>query len=117
MSPRLLRLDSKRDARRKGKEGLIMTLRDQLWRDLGLRQFEAVHCVVTAHRGRFGVEVSITSIEPASPAFIDFIMLADGDEHVTPSQFPPVGTCLDAITLDFMPNGELRLSARPSDQE
>ncbi len=94
-----------------------MASRDHLWRGLGLHQFEAVRCVVTGHRGRFGIEVSITSVEPAHPAFIDFIMLADGDEHMASDQFPPIGSCLDAIILDFMPNGELRLSARPSDQE
>ncbi|MFL9683667.1 MULTISPECIES: hypothetical protein [unclassified Streptomyces] len=87
---------------------------DRMWQLSGLRQFQVVRCVVTGHRGRFGVEVSVIDPESNVPAFIDFVMLSDGDQHPTPEDFPPVGNLLDAVTLDFMPGGELRLSARPS---
>jgi hypothetical protein len=87
---------------------------DELWQRSGLHRFQVVHCVVTGHRGRFGVEVEITSPVAGVEAFIDFVLLTDGDEHPSPSEFPPVGSELDAVTIDFMPSGELRLSARPS---
>ncbi|MBO3743516.1 hypothetical protein [Actinoplanes flavus] len=53
-------------------------------------------------------------IEPVAgfPAFIDFVLLGPAGAEVTPDDFPPVGTVLDALTIDFMPWGELRLSAR-----
>ncbi|MGW0998609.1 hypothetical protein ACWD5V_36120 [Streptomyces sp. NPDC002523] len=91
-----------------------MTDYEQLWRSSGLHQFQVVLCMVTRHRGRFGVEVSV--IDPASetPAFIDFVMLSDSERHQRPVDFPPIGTVLEAVTVDFMPGGELRLSARPS---
>ncbi|WP_327426070.1 hypothetical protein [Streptomyces sp. NBC_01236] len=55
-------------------------------------------------------------VAPASdvPAFIDFVNLTDSLEHPRPEDFPVVGTMLDAVVLDFMPWGELRLAARPS---
>ncbi|MFJ5218736.1 hypothetical protein ACIP98_28950 [Streptomyces sp. NPDC088354] len=87
---------------------------DQLWRQGGFRRFQIVRCVVTGHRGRFGVEVAIIDPKSSAPAFIDFVMLKDGVGHLTPEEFPPVGTVLEAVTLDFMPDGELRLSASPS---
>lgn len=86
----------------------------QLWLRSGLRQFQIVRCVVERHRGRFGVEVRVVEPKFDAPAFIDFLMLADGDEHLTQNYFPAIGTVLDAVTLDFMPGEELRLSARPS---
>ncbi|MDF5757492.1 hypothetical protein [Spongiactinospora sp. TRM90649] len=87
------------------------------WPRSGLHRFQVVRCVVTAHRGRFGVEVRLTEPPVDVPAFIDFVMLTDADEHLTPDEFPPVGTVLSAAAIDFMPSGELRLSARPSDVE
>ncbi|MDQ0986539.1 hypothetical protein ACFY8V_02560 [Streptomyces californicus] len=87
---------------------------DRMWQLSGVRQFQVVRCVVTGHRGRFGVEVSLVDPESSVAAFIDFVMLSDGEGHPTPAEFPPVGDLLDAVTLDFMPDGELRLSARPS---
>jgi hypothetical protein len=87
---------------------------DELWRRSGLRQFQVVRCVVTAHRDRYGVEVELTSPAKHLAAFIDFVMLSDGDDHPSQSAFPPVGSALDAVAIDFMPSGELRLSARPS---
>ncbi|WP_066944220.1 hypothetical protein [Streptomyces lushanensis] len=87
---------------------------DQLWRLSGLHRFQVVRCVVTGHRGRFGVEVSVTEPRSDAPAFVDFVNLDDGDDHPTPDDFPPIGTSLEAVTLDFVPGGELRLSARPS---
>jgi hypothetical protein len=87
---------------------------DQMWQLRGLRQFQVVRCVVTGHRGCFGVEVSVIDPKTNDPAFIDFVMLSDGERHPTPAECPPVGDLLDAVTLDFMPEGELRLSARPS---
>lgn len=59
------------------------------------------------------MDVEVTSPVEYADGFIDFVHLADG-EHVAPDAFPLVGSELDAVTLDFMPNGELRLSARPS---
>ena len=87
---------------------------EDLWSRSGLRQFQRVSSVVTGHRGRFGVDVEIVGPRSGIPAFIDFVMLADS-EHVEPKDYPPIGSRVEAITLDFMPNGELRLSARPSD--
>lgn len=86
---------------------------DQGWERVGLRRFQLVRCEVTGHRGRFGVDVNVTAPVPDVPAFIDFVMLSD-DEHVAPENFPAIGSSLDAVTIDFMPDGELRLSARPS---
>lgn len=86
---------------------------EDLWARTGLEQFQIVQCVVTEHRGRLGVDVKVTAPAEYANAFIDFVHFVDG-EPVAPEAFPPVGTVLDAITLDFMPNGELRLSARPS---
>ncbi|MBB3098020.1 hypothetical protein FHR83_005705 [Actinoplanes campanulatus] len=82
------------------------------WRRAGLERFQQVRCRVVEHRGRFGVDVEI--IEPVAgyPAFIDFVLLGPAGAEVTPADFPPVGTILDAVTIDFMPWGELRLSAR-----
>ncbi|MFF0219888.1 hypothetical protein [Streptomyces vinaceus] len=88
--------------------------RDGMWQLSGLRQFQVVRCVVTGHRGRFGVEVSLIDPESSVAAFIDFVMLTDDEQHPTPAEFPPVGDVLEAVTLDFMPGGEMRLSARPS---
>ncbi|MFI6096591.1 hypothetical protein ACIA8G_13605 [Lentzea sp. NPDC051213] len=59
------------------------------------------------------MDVEVTSPVKYPDAFIDFVHLAD-DELVAPDAFPPVGSVLDAINIDFMPTGELRLSARPS---
>ncbi|MDW6059303.1 hypothetical protein SAZ11_16370 [Streptomyces sp. FXJ1.4098] len=87
---------------------------DQMWRVSGLHRFQVVRCVVTGHRDRFGVEVSITDPESSVPAFIDFVMLSDDIRHPKPADFPEVGSVFDAVTLDFMPGGELRLSARAS---
>ncbi|MGW1505885.1 hypothetical protein ACWCQW_46750 [Streptomyces mirabilis] len=47
-------------------------------------------------------------------AFIDFVHLTDGLEHPRPEDFPAVGREVDAIVLDFMPWGELRLAALTS---
>ncbi|MFF3684886.1 hypothetical protein [Streptomyces sp. NPDC002187] len=87
---------------------------DRMWQLSGLHQFQVVRCTVTGHRGRFGVEVSVAGPKTDIPAFIDFVMLSDGVDHPTPADFPAIGSVLDAVTLDFMPGGELRLSARPS---
>ncbi|MFF7542992.1 hypothetical protein ACFZCU_05035 [Streptomyces canus] len=87
---------------------------DRMWLLSGLHRFQVVRCTVTGHRGRFGVEVSITDPESSAPAFIDFVMLSDSPQHPTPADFPAIGSVLDAVVLDFMPGGELRLSARPS---
>lgn len=91
-----------------------MTNDGELWQRSGLRRFQIVRCVVTGHRGRFGVEAEIVDPKSNALAFIDFVMLKDGVGHLTPEEFPAIGTVLEAVTLDFMPDGELRLSARPS---
>jgi len=36
-------------------------------------------------------------------------MLAEAGMRVTPSDFPPVGSVIEAVAIDFMPWGELRL--------
>jgi hypothetical protein len=87
---------------------------DELWRHSGLHRFQVVRCVVTGHRDSFGVEVSIISPVANVDAFIDFVLLTDDDDHLPRSRYPPIGDVLDAVTIDFMPDGELRLSARPS---
>lgn len=87
---------------------------DELWLSSGRHRFQVVRCVVTGHRDRFGIEVRITSPVTDVEAFIDFVMLTDEDDHLPQSKFPAIGGAIDAVTLDFMPSGELRLSARPS---
>jgi len=86
------------------------------WKQAGLAPFQVVACRVTAHRGRFGVEVDIVDPVTRVPAFIDFVLLSEaGTEHLSPPDFPAVGSVIQAVTLDFMPDGELRLSARRSE--
>ncbi|MGY6024199.1 hypothetical protein ACWCQ7_31795 [Streptomyces spinosirectus] len=85
----------------------------RLWRMNGLRRCQLV-CTVVGHRGRLGVEVAITDPKVDVLAFIDFVMLSDERRHPTPADFPAIGSVLGAVTLDFMPGGDLRLSARPS---
>lgn len=60
------------------------------------------------------MEVSV--VDPAIDvlAFIDFVNLADSPDHPLPKDFPAVGSTLAAVVVDFMPWGELRLSARMS---
>ncbi|WP_062052458.1 hypothetical protein [Streptomyces canus] len=60
--------------------------------------------------------MEVELVDPASDvlAFIDFVNLTDSLEHPRPEDFPPIGSMLDAVALDFMPWGELRLTARPS---
>lgn len=95
-----------------------MVNREQLWHRYGLKPRQLVRCRVIEHRGRFGVDVAITapSVSAAAElrAFVDFVLLAEAGTHLTPNEFPPVGADLMAVTVDFMPNGELRLDARPS---
>jgi hypothetical protein len=87
---------------------------DQLWSQSGLHEFQLVRCVVTGHRDRFGVEVDVIEPVVGVAAFIDFVLLDEAGVQVDPADFPAVGSALDAVTLNFMPWGELRLSARPS---
>jgi hypothetical protein len=47
-------------------------------------------------------------------AFIDFVLLAESGEPISPELFPKVGTTLSAVVVDFTPKGELRLNARRS---
>ena len=72
-----------------------------------------VECQVVAHRGRFGVDVEITAQSAGVQAFIDFVLLPGRDGNVAPTCFPVVGTKVDAVVVAYMPNGELRLDARP----
>ncbi|MCZ4103708.1 MULTISPECIES: hypothetical protein [Streptomyces] len=87
-----------------------MTDQPQLWLNSGIRAFEVVRCRVTGHRGRFGVEVEVVTPASDMPAFIDFVNLTDSLEHPRPEDFPPIGNMLDAVALDFLPGGELRLA-------
>ncbi|MEV6304051.1 hypothetical protein AB0M02_31930 [Actinoplanes sp. NPDC051861] len=88
-----------------------------LWEQAGLTQFQIVTVRVTEHRQHFGVDVETVSPVEGVPAFIDFVLLREAGEQVTPEDFPEVGSLLEAVTIDFMPWGELRLSARPSSIE
>jgi hypothetical protein len=88
-----------------------MTDADSFWSRTGLRQFQEVTCVVVGHRGRFGLEVEITSPVSGVPAFIDFVLLSEG-EHLKPEDFPPVGTTIEALVLAHSRTGDLRLSPR-----
>jgi hypothetical protein len=98
------------------REGVRMVGQAWRWKRAGLAQFQAVTCRVTAHRGRFGVDVEIVDPVTRVAAFIDFVLLSEaGPWHSIPSGFPEVGSMIEAVTIDFMPDGELRLSARPSD--
>ncbi|TCO65882.1 hypothetical protein [Actinocrispum wychmicini] len=96
-----------------------MVDKEELWRKSGLHQFQIVQCVVTEHRGRFGIDVDVVTPTGRVPGFIDFVMLADSDEHPSPADFPAVGAVLEAVTLDFIIplGGELRLTARKSSIE
>ncbi|MER6202849.1 hypothetical protein ABT234_36450 [Streptomyces sp. NPDC001586] len=87
---------------------------DDLWASIGLHPDQVVRCEVTGHRGRFGVEVSIVKPRSDVAAFVDFVLLTDERRHLASDEFPPIGSLLDAVTLDIHPNGELRLCARPS---
>ncbi|BFV60515.1 hypothetical protein KCMC57_up56190 [Kitasatospora sp. CMC57] len=81
---------------------------------IGLHKDQIVQCEVTGHRGRFGVEVSIVEPQSDVAAFIDLVLLTDENRHLTPDEYPPIGSLLDAVTLDIHPGDELRLCARPS---
>lgn len=87
---------------------------DGLWASIGLHLDQVVQCEVTGHRGRFGVEVSIVKPQSGIAAFIDFVLLTDERRHLTPDEFPPIGSLLDAVPLAIHPYGEVRLCARPS---
>jgi hypothetical protein len=86
----------------------------ELQRRTGLFRGMVVRCQVTAHRSRFGVEVQITSHAEKRAAFVDFVLLPGRDQRMAPDYFPPVGAELEAVVVAFMPNGELRLDARPA---
>ncbi|MDX3414505.1 hypothetical protein PV661_09600 [Streptomyces sp. MD20-1-1] len=51
---------------------------------------------------------------PERLAFIDLVLLAEPGEQIDPVDFPPVGSSIEAVTVDIMPDGELRLDATPS---
>ncbi|MFE7896354.1 hypothetical protein ACFU3E_02205 [Streptomyces sp. NPDC057424] len=51
---------------------------------------------------------------PECQAFIDLVLLAEPGERIDPVDFPPVGSTIEAVTVDIMPDGELRLDATPS---
>jgi hypothetical protein len=91
-----------------------MVDRAKLWEESGLRPGQFVQCVVTSHRDRYGVDVEI--VEPLSGrmGFIDFTLLRERGKGVDRDAFPRVGTRLKVVVVDFAPNGELRLNARPS---
>jgi hypothetical protein len=89
----------------------------ELQRRTGLLRGTVVRCQVTAHRRRFGVEVQITSRAEKPAAFIDFVLIPGRGQRVAPEYFPPVGAELEAVVVAFMPNGELRLDARPATVE
>lgn len=80
----------------------------------GLHQGMIVQCRVTGHRDRFGVDVEISSRPDNFPGFIDLPLLTEREQRLSPDEFPPVGSIFDAVVVCFMPNGELRLNARPS---
>jgi hypothetical protein len=85
----------------------------EMQRRTGLVRGDIVLCLVTAHRGRFGVDVQIISRAEKPPAFIDFALLPGRDLRAAPDYFPAVGAELEAVVVAFAPNGELRLDARP----
>ncbi|MFB8029217.1 hypothetical protein ACFQ6U_30665 [Streptomyces sp. NPDC056465] len=60
------------------------------------------------------MEVELVEPVTQARAFIDFVNLIDHLAHPAPKDLPAIGSLLDAVVLDFMPDGELRLSARPS---
>ncbi|MFJ3235867.1 hypothetical protein [Streptomyces sp. NPDC086787] len=96
------------------KENALMERREE-WELRGLRPRQLVRCVVAGHRDRFGIDVRIISpIVPNPWAFVDFVLLAERGVQVTPADFPATGAEIKAVTVDIMPDGELRLDARPS---
>ena len=46
-------------------------------------------------------------------SLIDFVLLPGRDGKVGSIYFPIVGAKLEAVVVSYMPNGELRLDARP----
>ena len=59
------------------------------------------------------MDVEVTAPPAGVQAFIDFVLLPGRDGQVAPTYFPIVGTKLEAFVVAYMPNGELRLDARP----
>jgi hypothetical protein len=86
----------------------------QLQDQTGLRRGVCVRVRVTGHRDRFGIEVDIIERTPPYPAFVDASLIADQPVRPSPEEFPSIGAEMDAVVVAFMPNGELRLDARPS---
>lgn len=86
----------------------------EMQQQTGMYRGLRVRVRVEGHRGRFGVEVKIVSEAKQFPAFIDSVLLTDRRPRPSQEEFPVVGTVLDAVVVAFMPNGELRLDARPS---
>lgn len=70
--------------------------------------------MVVGHRGRYGVDVEVTQPPTGQAAFIDFVLLAEPGQPMTPDRLPSVGSVLEAVVAGFAPNGELRLDATPS---
>ncbi len=57
------------------------------------------------------MDVEIVGPAAGLPAFVDFVLLPRRDPVVSasPGEFPPIGSVFEAVTLDVMPSGELRL--------
>jgi Zn ribbon nucleic-acid-binding protein len=107
------RVDSEQDLDER-RSGVQVVDRAMLWRESGLRPGQIVECVVIGHRGWYGIDVEISDLPRRQAAFIDFMLLAERNEPVTPESFPRIGSRLTAVVVDFTPSGELRLSARAS---
>ncbi|MEU9978883.1 hypothetical protein [Streptomyces sp. NPDC051014] len=75
-----------------------------------------IRCKVTGHVGDLGVSASIVSPSSEVPAFINARFLGDGAK-VPVSEFPEVGSVLDAVVLGYHQSGEFRLSAQESSLE
>jgi hypothetical protein len=69
---------------------------------------------VTGHQ-RWGVEVRLLSPASDTVGVIDVICVTDERPFEPFTDYPPVGTKVQAIVMPYPPNGQLRLSTRNSD--
>lgn len=84
--------------------------------DSEIWNYRIVRCQVTEHVGDLGVAASIVAPSSDVPAFINSRFLGDWAK-VPVSEFPKVGSVLDAVVLGYHQSGEFRLSARESSME
>jgi hypothetical protein len=71
-----------------------------------------VHGVVIEHHP-WGIELELEEVEAFGT--VDLRFLSDNPEYMNEDRFPQLGVPLRAVVQGTMPNGQLRLTIRPSD--